>query len=135
MDANSGEFLALMDGTWITAMRTGAVAAHSVLLFAKTGFSTIGIMGLGNVVRSTLSILADKLPDRELHIKLLKYKSQEDLAMRFANTKNFHFSFVDTPEEMVKVRALCCPVQLIYRMMYAKINTSTRVFWFSQSIH
>lgn len=103
MDANSGEFLALMDGTWITAMRTGAVAVHSVLLFAKTGFSTIGIMGLGNVVRSTLAILADKLPDREFHIKLLKYKSQEeDLAMRFANTKNFHFSFVDTPEEMVK---------------------------------
>lgn len=103
MDAASGEFLALMDGTWITTMRTGAVAAHSILLLAKENFSTIGIMGLGNVVRATLLILEDKLPDRELHIKLLKYKGQEvDLAERFCANKNYHFTFVDTPEEMVK---------------------------------
>lgn len=103
MDASSGEFLALMDGTWITTMRTGAVAAHSILLLAKEKFSTIGIMGLGNVVRATLLILGDKLPDRELHIKLLKYKGQEvDLAERFCANKNYHFTFVDTPEEMVK---------------------------------
>lgn len=103
MDANTGEFLALMDGTWITTMRTGSVAAHSIMLLGKKDFSTIGMMGLGNVVRSTLVVLADKLPDRELHIKLLKYKGQEeDLAKRFECCKNLHFTFVDTPEEMVK---------------------------------
>lgn len=103
MNADTGEFLALMDGTWITTMRTGAVAAHSIQLFAKKNFAIIGMMGLGNVVRSTIVILADKLPDRELHIKLLKYKGQEeDLAKRFASYNNLHFTFVDTPEEMVK---------------------------------
>lgn len=103
MDADSGEFLALMDGTWITTMRTGAVAAHSIGLFAKKDFKTIGMMGLGNVVRSTLLILLDKMPDRELHIKLLKYKGQEeDLVKRFSGYANVHFSYVDTPEEMVK---------------------------------
>ena len=103
MNADTGEFLALMDGTWITAMRTGAVAAHSIQLFAKKNFDSIGMMGLGNVVRSILIILADKMPDRELHIKLLRYKGQEeDFARRFASYGNLHFSFVDTPEEMVK---------------------------------
>ena len=103
LDAESGEFLALMDGTWITAMRTGAVAAHSILHFAKSHFSTIGIMGLGNVSRSTLLILLEKLPDRELYIKLLKYKNQEDdFYRRFKEYKNIHFSFVETPEEMIK---------------------------------
>lgn len=103
MDADTGEFLALMDGTWITAMRTGAVAAHSVILFGKKDFATIGMMGLGNVARSTLLILADKLPDRELRIKLLRYKGQEeDFARRFESYKNLNFTFVDTPEEMVK---------------------------------
>ena len=103
MNADTGEFLALMDGTWITTMRTGAVAAHSILLFAKKNFTTIGMMGLGNVARSTIIILADKLPDMELHIKLLKYKDQEkNFARRFASFSNLHFTFVDTPEEMVK---------------------------------
>lgn len=103
MNADTGEFLALMDGTWITAMRTGAVAAHSIMLLAKKNFASIGMMGLGNVVRSTLLILAEKLPDKELHIKLLRYKGQEeDLAKRFGSYKNLHFTFVDTPEAMVK---------------------------------
>ena len=35
-DLATGELLALVDGTWITAWRTGAVAAHSALTFANT---------------------------------------------------------------------------------------------------
>jgi len=34
-DADNGERLALVDGTWITSMRTGAVAANSIKEFAK----------------------------------------------------------------------------------------------------
>ena len=103
MNADTGEFLALMDGTWITTMRTGSVAAHSIMLFAKRNFTTIGMMGLGNVVRSTIVVLANMLPNREFHIKLLKYKGQEeDLAKRLSCYNNLHFTFVDTPEKMVK---------------------------------
>ncbi|MCR5060369.1 MAG: ornithine cyclodeaminase [Saccharofermentans sp.] len=102
LDADSGEFLALMDGTWITAMRTGAVAAHSITTFAKKDYRIIGLMGLGNVVRSTMLILLEKDPDRVLDIKLLKYKGQElDFAKRFEAYKNLHFNFVDTAEEMI----------------------------------
>lgn len=103
MDAETGEFLALMDGTWITTMRTGAVAAHSILLFARTDFSTVGMIGLGNVSRATIEVLSAKIPDRDLNIKLLKYKGQEeDFKARFASYANLHFTFVDTPEQMVE---------------------------------
>ena len=103
MDGNTGEFLALLDGTWITAMRTGAVAAHSIGLFAKKDFSSVGIMGLGNVARSTMLVLENIMPEKELHIKLLKYKDQEkDFAKRFEHNPNLHFEYVDTAEEMVK---------------------------------
>ena len=102
IDVETGEFLAVMDGTWITAMRTGAVAAHSIGLFAKKDYHTIGMMGLGNVSGATLLILAEKNPERELNIKLLRYKNQEeDFAGRFAKYENIHFSFADTPEEMI----------------------------------
>lgn len=103
MNAETGEFLAFMDGTWITTMRTGAVAAHSIMLLGKENFSTIGMMGLGNTVRATLEILETQIPNRELQIKLLKYKEQEkDFQERFSKYDNLHFSYVDTPEEMVK---------------------------------
>lgn len=107
MDANNGEFLALMDGTWITSMRTGAVAAHSILLLAKKNFANIGIMGLGNTARATLLILLDKMAEmgdnRILNIKLFRYKNQaEEFQNRFNHYENIRFTIVDTYEEMVR---------------------------------
>ena len=102
-NADSGEFLALLDGNWITAMRTGAVAAHSVVNFAKKDFSTIGMIGLGNTARATMLVLADQLSDKELNVKLLKYKDQAELFIeRFKDCANLKFTIVDCYEDVVK---------------------------------
>lgn len=102
-DVSSGQYLAMMDADWITTMRTGAVAAHSILLFAKKDFYEIGMLGLGNTACATLLILASQIGNRKLHIKLLKYKGQEMLFVeRFAGYSNFAFSFVDNVEAVVK---------------------------------
>lgn len=101
-NANTGEFLALMDGNWITAMRTGAVAAHSIIQFGKEGWSTLGIIGLGNVARATLLVLSS-INNKNMSIKLLKYKDQaEDFERRFEGVQNLHFSIVDNVEKCVK---------------------------------
>lgn len=102
-DAESGEFMALMDANWITAMRTGAVAAHSIVLLAKKGYSILGIVGLGNTARATLLVLASMNLDTEFQVKLLKYKGQEKLFMeRFAEYTNLHFVCVDDADVLVK---------------------------------
>ena len=102
-NAQNGKFLALMDADWITTMRTGAVAAHSILLLAKEKFSVIGMLGLGNTARAALLVLAAMLPEKELHIKLLKYKGQEELfAKRFIEYPNLHFTFVDGADSLVR---------------------------------
>lgn len=101
-NADSGEFLALMDGNWITAMRTGAVAAHSVIHFAKSNYKTVSMIGLGNVARSSLLVLASIIK-RPLDIKLLRYKDQAEVfEKRFASFSNLHFTIVDTIEECIK---------------------------------
>ncbi len=98
----TGENVALLDGTWITTMRTGAVSAHSINLFAKEDFSEIGFIGLGNTMRATLLVLLSLYPERPLHVKLLKYKNQHELfAERFKDRGNLTFSYVDTPEMVV----------------------------------
>lgn len=103
MNNATGDFLAIMDANWITAMRTGAVAAHSIVTLAKKNFTTIGMLGLGNTCRSTLLVLASVVKDRKLKIKLLRYKDQaEDFIARFEGFDNVEFSVVDTNEEVIK---------------------------------
>ncbi len=103
LDTENGDFLALMDGDWITTMRTGAVAAHSIKLFAKKNYSTLGFMGLGNTARATLAVLLETSPEKEFKIKLLKYKDQaEDFVKRFSTYKNIEFIIVDSTEELMR---------------------------------
>lgn len=98
LNADTGAFLALLDGNWITAMRTGAVAAHSIATFAKEGYSNLGMIGLGNTARATLIILNAITNNKELHIKLLKYKDQANLFIqRFKACENISFEIVDSP--------------------------------------
>ena len=102
-DADSGTFLALLDGNWITAMRTGAVAAHSIQLLAKKEYKTVGIIGLGNTARATMRVLDSFTRERELKIKLLRYKDQAELFQdRFKDLSNIQFCVVDSPDEVVK---------------------------------
>ena len=103
MNADNGDFLALMDADFITAMRTGAVAAHSIRLLAKTGYSTIGIMGLGNTARAALLVLLEVERDKHFDVKLLRYKDQaESFIERFSDYKNVSFTIVDTPRDIVR---------------------------------
>lgn len=101
--ADGGTFLAIMDANWITAMRTGAVAAHSIMLLAKHGFSTLGILGLGNTARAALLMLASMMPEKKFDVKLLKYNGQEVLFMeRFSKYPNLRFVCVENANSLVK---------------------------------
>lgn len=102
-DADTGEFLSLMDGNWITAMRTGAVAAHSVVHFAKNNYRTIGMIGLGNTARAALLVLSEIEKDKRKTIKLLKYKDQAELfEERFSDSKDLNFKICNDSEAVVK---------------------------------
>ncbi len=99
---STGENLALLDGNWITAMRTGAVAAHSIKLLAKKDFSVLGYIGLGNTARASLLVLASIYAGRKMTVKLKKYKDQHELfASRFAEYENITFTFCDSYEEVI----------------------------------
>ena len=95
-DAKTGELLAIMDGNWITAMRTGAVAALAARTFQKQGTNTYSMLGLGNIARAVaLCLIADN-SDRKITIKLLRYKDQaEQFIDRFKAFNNVTFDIID----------------------------------------
>jgi len=102
-NADSGEFLAIMDSNWITAMRTGAVAVHSVINLSKENFSTISMIGLGNTARAFCLVLSAMMPEKEITIKLLRYKDQADQFIeRFNYLQNIKFVIVNNTEEAVR---------------------------------
>lgn len=102
VDMANGDCLACMDGNWITAMRTGAVAALAGKTFVNNYESAaFGFVGLGNMAHSTMKCLCSLL-DRPHDIWLLRYKNQaEEFAAAFANEPNVKFHFTDSREELV----------------------------------
>ena len=101
-DAKTGHLLAIMDGDWITAMRTGAVATLAARLFQKEGTNTYSMIGLGNIARATaLCLIADNT-DRNIKIRLMRYKDQaERFVDRFKDAGNVTFEIIDTKEEFL----------------------------------
>lgn len=102
-DYKTGNLKAMMDANMITAMRTGAAATHAIEQFAIKDFKTIGIMGFGNIGIATLEVTLAHFKDRELHIKLLKYKDHAEKVMeRFSKYTNVKFEIVETTEQIIK---------------------------------
>lgn len=101
--SNSGQLLAIIDGDWITAMRTGAVATLSVLTFKKSSANVVGLMGLGNTARATVKCLLSSWQGKPLTFRLLRYKDQaEQFAMQFEGSKGVDFQIVDSVESLVE---------------------------------
>ncbi|MFG6394299.1 MAG: ornithine cyclodeaminase [Lachnospiraceae bacterium] len=101
-DLENGNNIALTDGNWITAMRTGAVAAHSVKMFAVDGFKEIGIIGLGNTARAALKVLLAIYPEKKMKIKLKMYKNQHNLfAEEFSSFNNVTFIYCESFEKVI----------------------------------
>jgi alanine dehydrogenase len=67
-DHSTGEPLALLDGTAITAMRTGAAAALSVRLLAREDASKLALIGSGVQARSHARAFARVRPLREIRV-------------------------------------------------------------------
>ncbi len=101
-DTLSGELLAFMDGTWITTMRTGAVAAISMNLLKKSCAKKISFIGLGNTARATLLCYDSLCGGQDLEIIVFAYKNQHtEFIERFKNYQNMKFEVCDDVEKMI----------------------------------
>lgn len=101
-DAKKGELLALIDGDWITTMRTGAVAALSAKVLRKENASVYGFVGLGNTARATLLCALDMEPTKQFRVKLLRYKdTAESFIERFKDYNNAEFEIVEDIHQLV----------------------------------
>lgn len=102
-DSNNGELLALVDCDWITAMRTGAVAALAIKTFRNSTAKEYAFIGLGSTARATLTCLLESCKDEQLNIRLFRYKDQaEKIVEEYKGYDNVTFTIVDNTSDLVR---------------------------------
>lgn len=140
-DTATGQLLAVLDGDWITSMRTGAVAALVAREFKKSGAVAYGLMGLGNTARATMwCLLHSVIGETPTIVRLLRYKNQaQEFATRFSAYSQVQFEIVDTAEELVtqsdvliscitSAKGLVCPHDNLFKPGMVVIPVHTRGF-------
>lgn len=80
-DPKNGFPLAVMDGTYITNMRTGAAGALSVKLLCRTNAKVAGFVGCGVQAHTQLACIMEIRKLKK--IKVWQYPPEDDLARKF----------------------------------------------------
>lgn len=102
-DSNTGELLSIVNCDWITAMRTGAVAALAIKTFRNSQAKEYAFIGLGSTARATLTCLLECCKEEHLNIRLFKYKDQaEKIISEYSHYSNATFSIVDNTTDLVQ---------------------------------
>lgn len=103
-DTTTGNLIALLNGDWITAMRTGAVAALAINTLRRLDSTIYSFMGLGTIGHATLDcLLATNSPERMI-IRLLRYKDQAEKTIEKYKEEYPHLRFetVDNIKNLIK---------------------------------
>ena len=67
LDSDTGLPVAIIDGNWITAIRTACASAIAAKRLAKSDASSIAFIGCGVQAQSHLNVLSDLFPIAEMH--------------------------------------------------------------------
>lgn len=101
-DFNSGNCLALLDATWITAWRTAAVASLAITKLKKSNAKVFAFIGLGNIARATFAVLNTVLDFNNIEVRLLRYKTQaEEFIDRFKDIPDLNFKIYDDVDKLI----------------------------------
>ena len=101
-EPETGVPIAILDGAWITAKRTGAATAVAAKHLARKESKNVGILGLGVQGRSNLEALAEVLPNLQV-VKAYdtSARNQERYVEEMASKTELNIQSARTPREAV----------------------------------
>lgn len=101
-DSRTGEPLAIMDGSYITEIRTGAATGVTARYFAKKNSKSAGIIGAGSQGRSNLAALMEVRDIEEVKIVDIKEEAAQKFATEMSEKFGIDVKAVDTNQEAVE---------------------------------
>jgi ornithine cyclodeaminase/alanine dehydrogenase len=121
-DVETGIPLAVMDCTWITAMRTGAATALAAKYLARPESESVGILGCGVQGRTNLEALKVLFPIK----RVVAYDTLPDAAHKYANAVrarwHLEVTIAKQPREAVEGLDLVVTAGPILRKPHATIK-------------
>jgi ornithine cyclodeaminase/alanine dehydrogenase len=100
-DVETGIPYAVMDCTWITAMRTGAASALSAKYLARPESATVGILACGVQGRTNLEALACLFPIQRAYAYDILPEAQEKFISEMSRKFKFEILGVKQPKQAV----------------------------------
>jgi len=110
-DPRTGQLRAVMDGTHITNMRTGAQSAVSLKYLHNKKPIRIGIYGAGAQSYTTIMAISEFFNIEELRVYDIKREASEKLAEGIKDRVTRDIIIVDSPEEAADGDAVICVTQ------------------------
>jgi ornithine cyclodeaminase len=107
-DPDTGSPMALLDGTEITAVRTGACSALSVRLLAREDSSVLAVLGTGVQAGSHARAVVRVRPIAEVLIAGRDRRKADALATELAGDLGVHVRAVDSYQEALEHADVVC---------------------------
>jgi len=101
-DVRTGALISLMDGAFITAMRTGAVGGVAAKYLARERSKTAGILGAGVQARTQLEALCEVLPIESSKVYDLDQERAEIFCEEMKKKLNIEVESTTGNEEVVR---------------------------------
>lgn len=102
LDPKTGAPLAIMDGTLITNMRTGAAAAVAAKHLARRDSRIVAVIGAGVQARTQLMALNEAIEISEVRVEDIVQEKAEQYAEELGGKLGLEISPVGTTEEAVR---------------------------------
>jgi len=100
-DPTTGELLALMDGIFLTAMRTGATSALATKYLSRKNSETLGIIGAGAQAPFQAEAISKVRPIHRMLVYDRDRKIAEDFSGTFSDSLQIPVHVMASPREVV----------------------------------
>ncbi|MGZ7044405.1 MAG: alanine dehydrogenase, partial [Methanobacterium sp.] len=102
VDPQTGFPISVMDGTWITNMRTGAAAGVATKYLAREDSEVLGLVGAGVQAATGLEAINEIMDIKEVKVTCRTCQNREDFAETASLKYGIEVKAVDTIKEAVK---------------------------------
>ena len=107
-DADTGSHLAIMDGTSLTAIRTGAASGLATDLLASPTAESVAILGAGGQARTQLDAVCQIRPVKQVRVYSPSGESAKAFAAEMSARHGVSVAASNSPEECVAGADIIC---------------------------